>query len=220
MASLILASAALSWGGTITINNPSFENPSCGTVNTLASSTCVPTGWTQGGNDLSGAILPASTDGTQAIDGVQYAYVNGGATLDQVLSATIQAGVDYDLTIWVANRTNATNTGFCKLCTFDPLVELVSGTTDTLLGTASGTTPSVDGWSEWTLLYDAPASGAPIGENLEILLSTSGDVNQGDFDDVALSSNGTASVPEPSTLMFAGAGLLGLGFAARRRLAR
>jgi MYXO-CTERM domain-containing protein len=155
--------------------------------------------------------LPASTD-MQAEDGSQYAYTNGGASLEQVLGTTIQAGVDYDLTIWVGNRTNASSsTGFCKTCVFDPEVELISATTDTVLGTATGTTPGVGSWAEWTLVYDAPSSGAPIGEDLEIVLSAN--ANQGDFDNVTL----TSSVPEPSTFLFAGAGLLGLGLAARRR---
>jgi MYXO-CTERM domain-containing protein len=209
---VFLASAAVGWGGTIAINNPSFENPSCGSQTTTSLACGAPTGWTQDGNDLAAAFLPASTDVLQAFDGSQYAYTNGGASLDQVLSTTIQANADYELTIWVANRTNPNMTGFCKLCTFDPQVQLVSATTDTILGTASGTTPSVgNNWSEWTLFYDAPASGTPIGENLEIILSSG--ANQGDYDLVGLTSN----VPEPSTFLFAGVGLLGLGFAARRR---
>jgi hypothetical protein len=210
MAFLFLASAALSWGGTISITNPDFESPSCLPQTTSAQPCGTPTGWTAGGNGNAVAFLPASTDPTQAESGSQYAYTNGGASLEQVLSTTIQAGVDYDLTIWVANRTNA-GAGFCSGCTFDPEVELISATTDTVLGTASGSTPSVDGWSEWTLAYDAPASGVPIGEDLEIVLSAN--ANQGDFDNVTL----TSSVPEPSTFLFAGAGLLVLGFAARRR---
>jgi len=207
---LFFASAAVSWGGTIAINNPSFENPACTGPGPVACA--APTGWTQGGNDLAAAFLPAPTD-VPAFDGSQYAYTNGGASLDQILSATIQANADYELTIWVLNRTNPNTSGFCQLCTFDPQVQLVDATTTGVLGTASGTTPGVGDWGEWTLFYDAPASGAPIGDTLEILLSTSGGVNQGDFDMVALTSN----VPEPSTFLFAGVGLLGLGFAARRR---
>ena len=207
-AALFFVSAAVSWGGTIAINNPSFEMPSCTGPGPVACA--APTGWTQDGNDLAAAFLPSTSD-MLAFDGSQYAYTNGGASLDQILSATIQANADYELTIYVANRTNPNTTGFCKLCTFDPQVQLVSATTDTILGTASGATPGVGDWTEWTLSYLAPASGTPIGENLEIILSSG--ANQGDYDLVGLTSN----VPEPSTFLFAGVGLLGLGFAARRR---
>jgi hypothetical protein len=212
---LFIGSAPVGWGGTITITNPSFENGSCGTQG-ASPVACFPVGWTQGGNDQAGNFLPTTTD-MQAFDGSQYGYVNGGASLDQVLSATIQAGAEYDLTIWVANRTNA-GSGPCSGCVFDPQVELVSATTDTVLGLASGSTPAPGGWTEWTLDYVAPSSGAVIGQSLEIVLTTSDGLNQGAFDLAGLTTNATvSSVPEPSTFLFAGAGLLGLGFTARRR---
>jgi hypothetical protein len=220
--SLIASTAAMfltavSWGGTIAITNPDFESPVCGTQTTTPLACGAPTGWTQGGNDLAAAFLPATTDTLQADSGLQYAYTQGGAFLDQVLAATLQANTTYTFEVAVGNRTNPTNTGFCQLCVFDPQMEIIDANTNAILGTASGSTPAVGAWTDWTATFSTGSVG--VGDSLEIVLFTAG-ANQGDFDLVEGSSNATVSgVPEPSTFMFAGAGLLGLGFAARRRMA-
>jgi MYXO-CTERM domain-containing protein len=204
---LFLASAVVSWGGTIAINNPSFESPSCqGT----APVTCAVNGWAAVG--AAGAELPTGVfappySQTAAFDGSQYAFVNGGASLTQDLATSLLAGTEYELTVWVLNRG-------CGGCVFDPTAELLVGGVD--VGAATGTTPALGTWGEWTLDYVSPGSGPLVGGDLSIQLSAA--ANQGDFDLVGLSSNATASgVPEPSTFLFAGAGLLGLGLAARRR---
>jgi len=215
---VVLFLAAASWGGTITITNPDFESPSCGTQGATAV-TCAPTGWTlTGGVSQAGALLPASTD-MQADSGLQYAYANPGATLDQILTATLQANTDYTFEVAVGNRTNQGSTGFCLGCTFDPVGLIIDADTDAVLGTFSGSTPAVGTWTDWTATFATGATSAAFGDNLEIVFGTAGST-QGDFDLVEGSTNSTSSVPEPSTFMFAGAGLLGLGFAARRRLAR
>lgn len=220
--SLIVSTAALfltavSWGGTITITNPSFESPSCGTQSPTVAQACGdPTGWTQGGNDLAAAFLPAADD-TQAESGLQYAYVNGGADLFQILAGTLSASTEYTFSVDVLNRTNPGTTGFCTGCVFDPVAEIVDADTNAVLGTATGSTPAVGSWTDWSASFAATPS--EVGDEVYILLLTNGS-SQGDFDNVMLSTNTTSSVPEPSTFMFAGAGLLGLGFAARRRLTR
>jgi len=201
MAVWFLASAAVSWGGTITINNPSFESPSCGTTGPV---TCVPSGWVL--NGVGGTLLPPG-GGPAAFDGSQYATTNAGGSLTQDLLTSLLANTDYDLTVWVLNRG-------CGGCVFDPTVELLVG--GTIVGEASGTTPAVGTWTEWTLDYVSPGSGPLVGEDLSIELTST--ATQGDYDLIGLSSNATVSgVPEPSTFLFAGAGLLGLGLAARRR---
>jgi len=195
--------------GTILINNPSFESPSCGTTGPVS---CAPADWIVGGSGTAGAILPASSDPLQAFDGAQYAYANAGGTLEQTLATALQGNTSYELTIWVGSRANDSDTGFCQGCVFDPTVELLAGTT--LLGTASGSTPAVGSWAEWTFTYDASASDPNIGQDFAIELSAA--ANQGDFDLVGLQTVGPQTAPEPSMLLLAGAGLVGMGLARRR----
>lgn len=155
----------------------------------------------------------------QADSGLQYAYANPGATLDQVLSATLQANTDYTFLVAVGNRTNQSGSGFCQGCVFDPVGLIIDASTDTVLATFAGSTPAVGNWTDWTATFVTGATGAGFGDNLEIVLGTAGSA-QGDFDLLAGSSNSTASVPEPSAFMLVGGGLLAVGFGARRRLGR
>jgi len=202
-----LGLASVGQAGTITINNPSFESPSCGSPGPVS---CAPADWTVSGS--AGAILPASSDPLQAFDGSQYAYANAGGTLEQTLATALQGDTSYELTIWVGNRANDLGTGFCPGCVFDPTVELLAGTT--VLGDASGSTPAVGSWAEWTFTYDASASDPNIGQDFAIELSAA--ANQGDFDLVGLQTVGPQTAPEPSMLLLAGAGLVGMGLARRR----
>lgn len=193
--------AGASWGDSITINNPSFESTSCSGPGPVS---CAADGWTGQG----ATFLPATGD-MQAFDGSQYGFVNAGGSLTQDLSTLLLPDTEYELTVWVANRTNNSDAGFCPLCTFDPVVELVAGGS-TVLGQASGNTPAIGTWAEWTLDYTSPASGDPVGQDLSIVLSAS--ASQGDFDLLQLQS-----VPEPSTMLLVGAGLLAVLGGARRR---
>jgi len=198
MAVLFVASAAVSWGGTITIINSSFENPSCGTTGPIS---CSPVGWTVSG--VGAAFLPASGD-THAFDGSQYAVANTGGSLTQDLLTDVTANTEYTFTVEELLRTGLSFTGE---------VELVAGGTD-VLATATGTTPSAGTWGQFTLTYTSPSSGAPIGQDLSVVLTSNG--IQGDFDD--LSNITTSNVPEPSMMMLCGAGLLAFGVARRRRV--
>jgi len=196
LAAGLFAFATPSWGGTITIFNPSFESPACAGPGPSACGP--PADWTASGS--AGNFLPATTD-TQAFSGSQYAYANTGGSLTQDLSTPLLANTTYTFTVEQLWRDGLSFTGEA---------ELVAGGT-TVLADATGT--AVQGsWEQFTLSYTSPGSGSPIGEDLSVVLISNG--VQGDFD--ALSSITTTSTPEPSMMVLFGTGLFALSVVRRR----
>jgi hypothetical protein len=194
--------------GPIAIQNPSFENPLCGSPG----SACGPVGWTISGG-FAGAFLPTSAAWDSIPDGSQVAWSNGG-TLTQALADSILPDTVYTLSVWVSQRWSAGS--------FLPQIELLGGDTPLFAmnnSNAGGSAPTTNtdgtyGWVNWTMSWTSPSSGAIIGQPLAISLGSSG--TQTDFDSVSLDV--FAAVPEPSAIVLVAAGLLGL--AARRRFAK
>jgi hypothetical protein len=139
----------------------------------------------------------------QAFDGSQYAFANTGGSLTQDLLTDLLANTEYTFTVEELYRSSIAFTGE---------VELVAGGTD-VLAIATGTTPTPGTWGQFTLSYTSPGSGPLIGQDLSVVLTSTG--IQGDFDD--LSSITTSSVPEPSMMILFGSGLLAFGVIRRRR---
>jgi hypothetical protein len=133
------------------------------------------------------------------------AWANTGGVLEQVLTTDLAANTTYVLSVDVGLRNNEVNT-------FGGIVDLYAGTT--LIGTATGATPTFGNWVDWTLTVNSASWGAEVGQPLEIYMSSS--TNQTSFDDVTL--NATSAVPEPAVFALVGVGLLGL--VTRRRFAK
>ena len=191
-----LASVWVAQANTITIENPDFSTPAC---TAPGPSVCgPPTDWTVSGS--AGILLPAPTE-PQAFIGAQYAFANEGGSLTQDLSTALLANTTYTFTMWELGGATGT-------------AELVAGGTD-VLADATGTVPAPGVWGQFTLTYTSPGSGSPIGEDLSVVLTSTG--TQGDFDALSDITTTTTTVPEPSTMVLLGTGVLALGGARRRR---
>jgi hypothetical protein len=190
----------------ILVLNPSFEDPSCGTV---APVTCFPANWTVTVG-VGGAFLPASTAWNSIPDGIQVGWSNSG-TLTQNLAVNITPDTIYTLSVWVSQRWTAGS--------FFPQIQLFGGSTALLTMNNSNPggaapTQNLDGtysWVDWSMSWKSPSSGPIIGQNLSISLGS--DAIQTDFDSVSL----TAS-PEPGMFALFAGGLIGL--IARGRLVK
>ena len=219
--SVVVCPAA--WGASVPIVNPSFEDPPY-----ADGAWGEATGWTDGGYYLpdtttwhvedwgAGAYNPSAADGYggTAPDGENVAYTTSYAGyeggLNQVLSATLQANMQYDLSVLVGNPL-LYNGG----PTADYRIELLAG--GVLLESDTGASPIDDtSWKTASLTYNSGANPAQLGEPLEIrLLAVDfADGYEVDFDTVSLDA-----VPEPSTVVLLCMGALGLLLFARRKRA-
>ena len=231
--------SGLAEAGAIAITNASFEAPATVTVvNNTA------TGWTvtvnANGIDSSaegGVYNPYSYQGNNAfysganstsnpsnggsgltgIDGenLGYVYQAGiGSGFSQTLSATLSANTSYTLTVSVGHRNGTTLSG----ASLGSKIELLAGTT--VIASSSVNNPTL-GFSDQTVtLADSSAFSSHYGEALTIKLSTTLAMTTfkqaTDWDNVRLTSTDLSAVPEPSSLVLAGIGALGL-FAVRSK---
>jgi hypothetical protein len=214
-----VAGALILWAGQglaspITIENASFEVPTCGAVG--PSFCTITTGWvTDSTNGNVGSFLPPLAAWASLPDGLQVAYSNGG-TLTQNLGVTIVPDMTYTLSVWVSQRFTAG--------TFQPDILLLGGGT-TLLEMTNGNpgglapTQSAEGqpydWVNWTMSWQSPSSGAVIGQTLSISLGSGG--TQTNFDNISLDAS-APTVPEPGMFLLVAGGLIGLGI--RRRITK
>ena len=158
--------ATSSAASVVPVTNASFESPSCPT------GTCTPAGWTLA---HAGIWTPPAGIFTSIPDGSQVAWANAAASITQTLSTTLALNTTYTLTV---------NAGARSGDPFAPVIRLYAGAT--LLGTASGATPSAGNWAVWTLVYDSGVANAAVGQPLTVSLGSS--VTQTNFDAVSLTA--------------------------------
>lgn len=144
-------------------------------------------GWTETGSGAMGQWQPLANEFNYLPDGSTIAYSNGGIISQQI--GTIQAGMNYTLTVSVGNRLDGYSSSDATAAL------LIDGVTYY----ATGVRAAAGDWSTYTITYSALSSD--VGHVIAVeLIEASSNGYQGDFANVDV----TDAVPEPSTASFFG----------------
>lgn len=140
-------------------------------------------------------------------EGNSIGYLNGGSIYQQ-LDWQVTAANTITLSLEIGNRADSPG-----LTAYG--VELLAG--NTVLASSGSIIPSEGAFSSLVLNYTALEGDANIGSNLGIRIFSEGP--QLNFDNVKLTNDRIPNpVPEPTTLLLLGAGLIGLAGFGRKRL--
>jgi hypothetical protein len=188
----------------ITINNPGFEDPAQADG---GFTTGLITGWVAPG--AQGVFNPTTAQIAVVPEGVQVGYSNGGS-ITQMLSASLTADTQYTLTVQVGRR----NDGCCGNPLFT--MDLLAGGAVLNSNSISYLTLAPGPFVPVTVTYLAVATDPHLGQSLSIRITSDG--AQSDFDNVVLDAQTVGGrVPEPTTLLLLGSGMLALVVRSRPR---
>jgi hypothetical protein len=181
---------------TIAVQNASFETTNPLTIPCAGPGTCaynlgpIP-GWTTTGD--AGSWQPSSSYFNLPLpDGNIVAYSNSGTISQTLTGISVLPNSSYMLSVFVGNRLDGFNNTYS--------IALDAGSTVLCSFSASSATIAPGTFADETCSYHS-GSLVPFGD-LSIVLTTGGP--QSDFDKVSL----TTSVPEPSSLVLIGSGLI------------
>lgn len=188
----------------VPIVNPGFENQ-----------VLTEGGWTSGVNSISGwnsyvaAGIWNPTDfvffSTLVPEGNNVAFSNGDNITTQIVDYQLQPNTELTLSVDVGWRFDTPFPGYA--------IQLWAN--NNVLASSSAITPAQGTFATSTLSYLVTDTNPFLGSNLTIALVSYG--VQTVFDNVRLTNDPINSVPEPSTLLLLGSGLLGFGIFARKR---
>ncbi len=180
-------------------------------------------GWTAAGSASAGmGYFDGPAGGTTNLSptstsGAQYAFINGTGpeTLTQILDAKLAAGT-YTLSVDCAHFGDTPAGSGAPNQYSNEVAQLYAGST--MLTATSSVIPDDPGakaWARKSWTFVIASDNAILGQTLSIAFTVIGNGGQGDFDNAALSYT---PIPEPSSLVLTGMGLLGLfAYAWRKR---
>ena len=209
----------------ISIVNPGFEDPTLG-QNEFTASACsrffdlgrqvrstseIAPGWTITGSSGVANRGTAAFSSLSTPEGENAAYLNTrnsgtGSTISQQLGSVLQQGA-YTLSADIGNPLNAALPGWS--------LQLWAGGNQ--LDSTEAGSPDADSFVAASLIVIVGAANANLGSQLEIrLVSNDGTAGRVAFDNVQLNEVLSGSpVPEPTTAVLFGIGIMGLSYASR-----
>lgn len=172
-------------------------------------------GWTASGvNNAAGTLEPnfANAYFETSNNDARVGFVNGGATLSQVLGAVFTAGTTYTLTVDFGDR----RTG-----TADGSFGIFANSVGNVVALQAVTFPGEGNWITQSITFVIDNASALIGANIGIFFNGGAPGTQLTLDNVLL--NGVAAeqivTPIPGAAILFGSGLAALGASRRRRKA-
>ena len=200
---IMLSVSAISYAAPVAITNAGFETDQYADG---GFSDNVHTGWTSTGGGTPGTFNPTNAQlPGEAPEGDTTLFLNGPATVVQVLTTTLIERVVYTLQVEVCDRVGLNFPVYA--------IGLYAG--GTLLVEDSNTLAPTDGCLTSTITYTSPETDPNVGQALEIRLSTQG--VQVNFDNVRLEANSIAPVPTMSQWMLGLLALILVSMGMRRR---
>lgn len=191
------------WADNIPIVNPSFEtNPGTLTPNcSLGGPTCAyNSGPIFGWSTASGGVWLPGTYFNSVPDGSLIGYTNAPSPLSQTLGNSVLANSVYTLSVFVGDRTDGGSGNYTL-----SLDTILGGVTTTLCSFTGNASSIGSGMFHVEGCNYVSLSSVPSGV---LYLQFSANTGQLDVDNVSLTVQSATSVPEPSSILLLGIGML------------